>query len=1119
METLTDGKIVSETLPVGTVTLLLADLEGSVRLWERDADAMTKAVVRLDALIEEYADRHDGARPVEQGEGDSFVLAFTRASDAVACALDLQRATAGEPWPGDLRLHFRMGIHTGEVELRDEGNYAGPTVNRCARLRNLANGGQVLLSQATQDLVVERLPDGAGVRDLGSHALRDMARPEHVYQLAHPDLRDGFPPLDLGEAPSHNLPIQVTSFVGRTSELAEIARLLDETRILTLAGAGGSGKTRLVFEAAEQALAQHPDGVWWVDLAALNTPDLVAAALATAVGVQEQPGRDLITTLTESLRDRRLLFVLDNCEHLIDASAALVEALAHGCPKVKVVATSREPLGIEGETSFRVPSLSVPDETEGSVDEIGAAESVRLFAERARKVRPNFRLTEENATAVSEICRRLDGIPLAIELAAARVRVLTPEQIAAGLSDRFKLLTGGPRTALPRQRTLEASVEWSYDLLSEAERLVLTRLSIFAGTFSLDAAEAVCADDAVGTYEVLDVLAALVDRSLVNVEESTGEARYRLLETVRVYARQRLAELDDPGRVRDRHLDFYVGLAEQGRVDLAVDFEGHLPLLRQELDNLRAAMDWAMASERPLAVVDIAEPIFTFWIVRGLFTEMHRRLRDATNCDALSAADRAKGLTTASILALMGGDYVAGFEFGDAAVSLEPDHDDRSTQALAYTYRAWGGFWSGTGSDEQIWADLERAQELAEVADDPAIRARVMMYRGILQLFGKSLTSGKAILDETLALVTAEGIPYFDVPIHTFRSGAGAADGALEDARGHAEAAIRLGRPIGYHAFVSLALASYGMIEALSGDMDQARNRLHEARQVARRAGLTAFDSSALMWAAFAEQVGGDADSARSVADEALSAAHGLSSTYIVAWCEALTGIAALRDGDLTRAREHLTAAREGSTDPSYPQARGRALLYLSHIAQAEDDVTGAWELAHEGLDVLAGCGDRMGTPAALEAIAAVAVGTDSAERAARFLGAAERIHQETGLPRAPLEAARHPRIVADAREALRDDEFDRCWSEGVAMSEEEAVAYARRGRGERGRPASGWPSLTPSELEVVRHVAEGFSNAEIAERLFVSPNTVKTHLSHVYTKLGLSSRAELAAEAARRDP
>ena len=479
------------------MTLLLADVEGSTRLWETQAEVMTAAIARLNQVVCDVVAAHDGVRPVEQGEGDSFVAAFARASDAVACALELQRAPLAP-------IRLRIGVHTGEVQLRDEGNYAGPTINRTARLRDLAHGGQTVLSGATEDMVIDRLPAGAWLTDLGTHPLRDLPRPERVVQLCHPDLRNDFPPLRTPKSVgAHNLPAQLTSFVGREAEMHDVRQLLADNRLVTLTGAGGAGKTRLAVEIAARIAREFRDGVWYVDLAPITHPAVVPVTVARALGLPDQPGRSTMDTLLRFVRDRQMLVVLDNCEHLLDASAGLVVALLGAAPRLTLLATSREPIGVTGEATRRVPSLSLADE------------AIELFADRARLAQTDFTITDDNAATVAEICRRLDGIPLAIELAAARVRALSLAEILDGLHDRFRLLTGGSRTAVRRQQTLRASVDWSHALLSEPERVLFRRLAVFLGGFDLDAAQAVAGFGAVEHYQVLDQLTLLVDKSLV----------------------------------------------------------------------------------------------------------------------------------------------------------------------------------------------------------------------------------------------------------------------------------------------------------------------------------------------------------------------------------------------------------------------------------------------------------------------------------------------------------------------------------------------------------------------------------------------------------------------------
>ena len=594
---------VSGLLPTGMATLLLADVEGSTRLWETQPDEMTAALARLNQTVSEVIAAYGGVRPVEQGEGDSFVAAFARASDAVACALELQRAPLAP-------IRLRIGVHTGEVQLRDEGNYAGSTINRTARLRDLAHGGQTVLSGATDDMVVDRLPAGAWLTDLGTHPLRDLPRPERVVQLCHPDLRDDFPPLRTPKSVgAHNLPVQLTTFVGREAEIGEVRQLLADNRLVTLTGAGGAGKTRLAVEIAARIAPEFGDGVWYVDLAPITHPAVVPVTVARALGLPDQPGRSTMDTLLRFVRDRQLLIVLDNCEHLLDASAELVVALLAGAPGLTVLATSREPIGVTGEATWRVPSLSVADA------------AIELFADRARLAQTGFTISSDNAAAVAEICGRLDGMPLAIELAAARVRALSLAEILEGLHDRFRLLTGGARTAVRRQQTLRASVDWSHALLSEPERVLFRRLAVFLAGFDLDAAQAVAGGGDVERYQVLDQLTLLVDKSLVVAENASGRTRYRLLETVRQYALEKLAESGEADAVRSRHRDHYTAMAALLDAPARTDYERRVEQAEEEMDNLRAAFVWSLETGDVGRSLELATSLQPLWFTRGRIRE------------------------------------------------------------------------------------------------------------------------------------------------------------------------------------------------------------------------------------------------------------------------------------------------------------------------------------------------------------------------------------------------------------------------------------------------------------------------------------------------------------------
>ena len=486
MDNVDRGHVDTWEPPTGTATFLLTDIEGSTRNWEASPESMHAALVKHDHLMGAVIHAHGGEVLTERGEGDSFFAAFGQASDAVAAACEAQTRLWAESWPEQAPIRVRLAIHTGEAGL----DYRGPDVNRCARLRSIAHGGQVLLSAAAAALVRTRLPDGAALVDLGPHRLRDLTHPERVFQLTHPNLPGDFPPVRSLDSYKHNLPVQLTNFVGRDREIEEVKELLFGHHLVTLTGAGGSGKTRLALQVAGELVDRFDEGVWLVDLAAVTDAATVVRAVASAVGAVESAGRPLTESLIEHVRGKKLLLIVDNCEHVIGASSELVEMLLRSLPELRIVATSREALNVPGEAAWRIPTMSLPERRRApTAHEIARFEAVQLFADRAANARRGFALTDRDAADVAEICRRLDGIPLAIELAAARLRILSSHDILARLEDRFRLLTGGSRTALPRQQTLRAAVEWSHDLLSEPERILFRRLSALVGGFDLDAAE------------------------------------------------------------------------------------------------------------------------------------------------------------------------------------------------------------------------------------------------------------------------------------------------------------------------------------------------------------------------------------------------------------------------------------------------------------------------------------------------------------------------------------------------------------------------------------------------------------------------------------------------------
>jgi predicted ATPase/class 3 adenylate cyclase/DNA-binding CsgD family transcriptional regulator len=1078
---------VSGLLPTGTVTLLLADVEGSTRLWETQPEQMTAAMARMNKVVSETIAEHGGVRPVEQGEGDSFVAAFARASDAVACALELQRAPLAP-------IRLRIGIHTGEIQLRDEGNYAGPTINRTARLRDLGHGGQTLLSGASEALVLDRLPDDAWLTDLGTHALRDLPRPERVTQLCHPDLVIDFPRLRISKPPvSQHVPIQLTSFVGRQSELTQVRELLARNRLVTLTGAGGVGKTRLGIQVA----SEFSDDVEYVDLAPITNPDLVPSTAARALGLPDQPGRSTEDTLTRFIAERQMLMVLDNCEHLLDASAMLAVTLLQACPGLTLLATSREPIGVTGEVSWRVPSLSLTDE------------AIELFTDRARRARHDFAVTDDNAATVTEICRRLDGVPLAIELAAARIRALSLTEILDSLHDRFRLLTGGARTAVRRQQTLRASVDWSHALLSEPERMLFRRQAVFFGGFDLEAAQAIAGSSDMPRYQVVDLLALLVDKSLVVADETADRTRYRMLETVRQYAAEKLGESGEADDVRTRHCNHYTSLAALLDGPSGSDYGQRVEQTQTEIDNLRAAFAWSRENgdaERALTLASSLSPLWQPRPAEGV-AWLDLVLDDANALHLeIAPAVRARALADRVLLASNLGWYADLPSQADEALTIARQLDNSALLMRALAARGLIGFGSAEAAEYRA-----EAIGLARKLGDRLRLSHILSIETLVASFTGDVIAKRAAAQEGSELAAAIGYRAGYIRCRWYLGLAQLARGDCAGAVEHFRTAGAAAEAGHYANFQRYSLAFQGVALAWQGDACAARAAANEALEGgddkigSLNAGLA---YTALGMAALAA---GDAAAARSATAAARLHATG-APPGMSALSRAFSAQAALADGDLVAARH--------AADETIETAAGWysmwALTTRARVAFAQDESAQAERDAHDALDCATEFDAQLGISDAMECLAAVASDAGDLREAARLFGAGDAIRQRLGEARFGVWDSDYQAAVTAARDALGDKDFDEAWAEGAALTAEEAIAYAQRGRGQRKRPVSGWASLTPTERRVVQLLSEGLANNDIATRLFVSPRTVQSHLTHVYTKLGLTSRVQLAQEAAR---
>ncbi len=776
-------------------TFLFSDIEGSTRLWEQMPERMQPALARHDAIARAAVVEHRGE--VVKSTGDGIHAAFERAADALAAALQMQLALADPDATDGLPLSVRCGLHAGTHQKRDNDFY-GPEVNRAARVMSVAHGGQTLLSRAVAERVGTALPAEVSLRDLGRVRLRDLSSPEHVYQVLHPKLRADFPPLRSLEATPNNLAQQLNSFIGREREAAEVKAMLGANRLVTLLGMGGIGKSRLSVQLGAEVMDTFPDGVWLIELAPLSDPQLVPQAVASVLGVKEEAGRPVIDALLKFVRDRALLVILDNCEHVVHACAELAKQLLQAAPGLKVLASSRDPLQIAGETAYHVPTLSAPGpNTKVTLAELAQHEAVRLFIDRATAAQPAFRVTDKNAAAVADICHRLDGIPLAIELAAARTRALSVEVISARLNDRFRLLVTGDKTVLPRQRTLRALIDWSYDLLPPPERLLFQRLSVFAGGWTLEAVEAVGAGDEVESADVLDLLARLVEKSLVVME--VGGERYRMLDTVRQYAQERMAESGDVAPTCTRHLDFYLSFAETARPELAGPEQGSwLAKLDLERENFLSAHAWSEGlpdtGELGLRMAHALRP---YWFYRGLLSLGLRFTVDVL---------RRAGLQ---------------------------ERNDSRCQALAGA----GQMSYFMGKDREARTFLSESLSIARETGNVKWAAAVLQPLGMACLAGGDMAAARAHLEEAVAMARQLGNKRELATSLNELAMLHRTEGHLAEAEPLYETALSLAREQGDQANIAIFLLNLAMVSIARSSIQRVPSMLTEVLSIAAEIG------------------------------------------------------------------------------------------------------------------------------------------------------------------------------------------------------------------------------------------------------------------------------------------
>ncbi len=992
-------------LPMGTFTFLFTDIEGSTHLLQHLGE-------RYPSLLEEYrslvrlAFQKDSGHEVDT-QGDGFFVAFARASEAIGAAVEMQRSLASHAWPEGEPVRVRMGLHTGEPELTSEG-YVGLDVHRAARIMSAGHGGQILLSQSTRELLEQELPPAVSLRDLGVHRLNDLQRPTRLFQVVIADLPADFPPLRTLDAHANNLPVQPTPFIGREQEVQECLQLLcrDEVRLLTLTGPGGIGKTRLALQVAAQLSEVFPDGLYFVNLAPLHDPGFVVPTIAQALDLHELAEQPLLDLVKAFLREKQLLLLLDNFEQVVSAALQVAELLA-ACPQLKMLVTSRMALHVQAEQEVAVPPLCVPDPRHlPEVVALAQYDALALFIQRAQAVKPAFQLSHANARAVAEICRHLEGLPLAIELAAARLKLLPPQALLARLTPRLTLLSSGARDVPERQQTLRNTIAWSYQLLDVEVQRLFRRLSVFVGGCTLQAIEAMGAaldGEAGGVFEGV---ACLLDQSLLQQTESEGEEpRLVMLETIREYAWECLESLGERETTCQAHAEYYVALAEKAEPELAGPQQAvWLERFEREYDNLRAALQWLLerageeeARQRQELALRLGAALRWFWLRRGHYREgrdfLERALAGST---AVAGPLQVKALQAAAHLAFEQGDLDRAEALFEECLPRCRDLGDTAGMALSLgpislNEEALALFREVGNSEGVTWSLFGLAKVLFSSQGDPA--------------------TGRALLEEALAL----------------------------------------SREVGHKESISWALADLGEVVLQQGDAVKARSRLQESLGLAREIGK----------------------------------------------------------------KEYMATS----------------LRLLARVATFEEDYPAARALYEESLAIGRQVSHNLDIPSSLEGLAEVVAMQGEPAWAARLWGTAQALRQARGTPLPPVYAADYDRAVAAARSQLGEQAFAAAWAQGRTMTPEQALAARELAMKPAPLPSGAlvappltrraakraFGGLTEREREVAGLIAQGKTSREIAEILVVNERTIEKHIENIFSKLGLTSRAQIAVWASEK--
>lgn len=1002
--------------PAGTVTFLFSDIEGSTRLLHRLGDQYAQALEQQRMIMRAALAQFNGYEIDTAGDG--FFVAFSRAQDGVAAAVTAQRRLASHVWPAGDTLRLRMALHTGEPVATASG-YVGVDVHRAARLCAAGHGGQVLISETTRHLVADSLPEGVTLRDLGAHRLKDLQNAEHIYQIIVSNLPNDFPALKTRDSRPNNLPAHLTLLIGREHQIEAVKQILlkPETRLVTLTGPGGIGKTSLSLQVASGLLEAFPHGVFFIALAAISDPELVLPTIAQTLSLRENRSKPLRENVMEYLRDKQMLLVLDNFEQVV-AAAPIVSDILAACPQVKLLATSRIVLRLKGEREYPVEPLPAPDPQAAlSKEALSQYAAVELFIQRALAVKPDFEVNNDNAAAVAEICFRLEGMPLAIELAAARLKLFSPQALLARLDSRLQLLRGGPRDMPARHQTLRQAIAWSYDLLTPEEQAFFRRFAVFAGGCSFEAAEAICQSEELA-FDALDGLTALIDKSLLRqLETGEGEPRFVMFETIREFALERLQASNDWQATRRRHAEFFLALAEKAEPELTGPQQAlWFKTLEREHDNLRAVFACLAETAQADLALRLGAAIWRFWIVRGHIQEGRERLAAvlALPGAAQPTRERAQVLNACGTIRHQLGEYIAARPLLEESLETWRALGDKKGMATVINNLGWIAAQLG---------ELIKASELS--GESLTLHAELHDKRGMAVAFNNL---------STVAFVQTD----------------------FSRARALQKNSLSLRREIGDERGVAYAQAILAWLDVVQGNYENAVPLLESAQAKLRELGdnmIMGFCSWIMVQMALGQ---GEVDRAARLLDE--NAAMVNEREPQVLWQLALVK---QQEGDQQQAHELLQESLAKFRGWGYKWGIAHTLYYLGRLAlnrvgeltssrvgelmSSRHDHEHAAACFHESLILNRDLGNRLGITKALAGFGSLALAEGDAGRSARLLAAAEKLHETIGAPMPVFDRKRFDHEVASLRELLRGEAFTAAWSEGKDMTVEQATGFALR--------------------------------------------------------------------------